>query len=260
MTEHLLVELGAVTRITLNRPDKQNAMTAAMGRAIASAVDRINAATQPRVVLIEGAGRAFCAGGDFSLIEENSRRTPEDNRRAMLEFYGSYLSVLQLRTPTVAVLHGATVGAGLCLALACDLRLAATEAKLGANFVRVGLHPGMGATLLLPRVVGPARATELLLTGKLVDGAHAERIGLVHQAVARDQLRALVSETAEALASAAPIAVAQTKATLRESLLRDLPSALAREAAAQAIDFCTTDLREAVAAFRDGRRPKFAGT
>jgi enoyl-CoA hydratase len=260
MSEPLVVtELGTLTRIRLNRPDKQNAMSAEMGEAFSRAIAQVNARTEPRVVLLEGAGRAFCSGGDFSLIADNSRKTPEENRAGMPRFYWSFLSVLRLRVPSIAVLHGATVGAGLCLALACDLRFAAREAKLGANFVKVGLHPGMGGSILLPRLVGPAKAAELLLSGKLVDGAEAERIGLVNRAVPRDELPALALETAQAIASAAPIAVTQTKATLVRPLLDALDAQLAREAECQAVDFASEDLGEAVAAFRSGREPAFTG-
>ncbi len=259
MSDPVRVQVGPVSQIILDRADRQNAMNVEMGAAIARAVERINGSPEVRVVLLRGEGRAFCSGGDFSLIEENSRRTPEQNRHAMLEFYSSFLSVLNLAAPSIAVLHGAAVGAGLCLAMACDLRLAAREAKLGANFVRVGLHPGMGCSLLLPRLVGPARAAELILTGRLVSGEHAERIGLVNVALPRDQLEASVAERVAELLSAAPIAVAQAKATLIAPLLAELRSVLEREASAQAIDFTTSDLAEAVAAFREGRPPQFQG-
>ncbi len=253
------VELGRVARIVLARADKHNAMTVEMGNLIAEAVERINASNEPRVVLIEGEGRAFCAGGDFNVIEQNAGRPPEENRVGMLRFYRRFLSVLSLRAPSIAVVHGAAVGAGLCLAMACDVRLSAGEARLGANFVRVGLHPGMGCTVLLPRLVGPAKAAELVLTGKLIRGDEAERIGLVNKAVARTDLPALVDETVEQITSAAPIAVAQAKATLAAGLMREVDDALHREAGAQAIDFTTGDLRRAIAAFRAGTTPEFSG-
>jgi enoyl-CoA hydratase len=260
MPEPIRLELSTIARIVLDRPDKQNAMNVEMGVAIQNAVERINASNEVRVVLVQGEGRAFCAGGDFSLIEANSKRSPDENRSTMLAFYRSYLSILELRMPTIAVLHGATVGAGLCLALACDVRIAAKKAKLGANFVRVGLHPGMGGSLLLPRLVGPARAAELLLSGKLVSGEEAERIGLVNQAVEVDQVESRALELAQQIASAAPLAVAQAKATLVAPLLAQLDRALEREAEQQAIDFGTADLGEAVAAFREGRAPSFRGS
>lgn len=255
----VLIEIAPIARITLNRPDKQNAMSAEMGVAFKAAIARVNASDIPRVVLIEGAGRAFCAGGDFALIEGNSKKSAEQNRREMPEFYGSFLSVIHLKMPSIAVIQGAAVGAGLCMAMACDMRLAAREAKLGANFVKVGLHPGMGGSLLLPRLVGPAKAAELLLSGKLIDGSEAERIGLVNRAVPRGDLPALVDDCANAIADAAPIAVAQTKETLVRPLLEALDAQLAREADCQAVDFASSDLAEAVAAFRGSRTPVFSG-
>ncbi len=255
----LRLKLDRIAELVLDRPGKQNAMNEAMGDAIVDAVARVNADVGVRVLLVRGEGRAFSAGGDFDVLEANAGRTPEENRLGMLAFYRRYLSVLRVRVPTIAVLHGAAVGAGLCFAMACDLRLAASEAKLGVNFVRVGLHPGMGCTVLLPRWVGAARATELMLTGRLFDGAEAERIGLVTRAVPRADLEDTVQRTAESIASAAPIAVAQTKASLAASLFAELDGALDREAACQGIDFATADLRTAVAAFREGRAPDFQG-
>ncbi|MBI3205280.1 MAG: enoyl-CoA hydratase/isomerase family protein [Myxococcales bacterium] len=259
MTAPVRVEIAPVARIVLCRPDKHNAMTAEMGQLVTDAVHALNAASEPRVVLIQGEGRAFCAGGDFSLIEESSTKAPEQNRRDMIQFYSSFLAVARLRVPSVAVIHGAAVGAGLCLAMACDVRLAATEAKLGANFVRVGLHPGMGCTVLLPRLVGAAKASELILTGKLISGDEAARIGLVNVAVPRTALDEQVESFTSAVVSAAPIAVAQAKETLVAPLLAALDAGLEREAACQALDFSTDDLKEAVAAFRQSRSPVFRG-
>ncbi len=260
MTEPpVLYRSGRIAELVLNRPDKFNAMTAEMGLALQDAVEHVREDPNVRVVALRGAGKAFSAGGDFSLIEQNAKRDPEENRRKMVEFYSVFLSLIHLPVPVVAVIHGAAVGAGLCVALAADVRLCAEEAKLGANFVRVGLHPGMGCTALLPHVVGPARAAELLLTGSLVSGSEAERIGLVSRAVARDQLEAAATETLNAICTAAPIAVRQTKATMRQALLEQLPGALGTEALNQAIDFGTQDLREAIDAFRGGRSPEFHG-
>ena len=259
MTAPVRVEVGPVSRIVLSRPDKQNAMTAEMGRLVSEAVQTLNASREPRVVLVVGEGRAFCAGGDFSLIEENSKKTPEQNRRDMIGFYSSFLSITRLAVPSVAVLQGAAVGAGLCLAMACDLRVAASEAKLGANFVRVGLHPGMGCSVLLPRLVGPAKAAELILTGKLITGEEAAQIGLVNLAVPRAALEEQVAAIVNAITSAAPVAVTQAKETLTAPLLAALDAGLEREAACQALDFATTDLKEAVRAFRESRSPVFRG-
>jgi enoyl-CoA hydratase len=255
----VLCRPGRIAEIVLNRPDKYNAMTVEMGLALRDATVEVSADPQTRVVVLRGAGKAFSAGGDFSVLEQSSKRDPEDNRRMMLEFYSVFLSLMNVPVPVVAVIHGAAVGAGLCIALTADVRLAAAEAKLGANFVRVGLHPGMGCTALLPHVVGPARAAELLLTGALVSGDEAARIGLVSRALPREGLEAAAQETLAAIAGAAPIAVRQTKATMRRALLAQLPGALAQEALNQAIDFGTEDLLEAISAFRAGRTPEFHG-
>jgi enoyl-CoA hydratase len=161
--------------------------------------------------------------------------------------------------PTIAVIAGPAIGAGLCLALACDLRLAASSVTLAASFVRLGLHPGMGATWLLPRLVGPAMAAELLLTGRAVAADEALRIGLVNQVHAPDALDGAARALAAQIAGAAPLAVAQTKATLAGALERPLEDALAREADAQAIDFATADLAEALAAVATRRPPQFRG-
>ncbi len=234
-------------------------MTTAMGDAICRAVEQVNRDPHVRVLLVEGAGKSFSAGGDFDVLDANAARTPEENRLGMLAFYKRFLSIQQVRVPTIAVLHGAAVGAGLCFAMACDMRLAAREAKLGANFVRVGLHPGMGCSLLMPHLVGAAKARELMLTGRLIAGPEAESLGLVNAAVPRDQLGELVNNVSEEIATAAPLAVQQTKASLLAPLLRDIEEALGREAACQAITFTTNDLREAVRAFRAGEKPTFEG-
>ena len=255
----VLVEHGPVATIRLNRPDKFNAMNVEMGIAIAAAVAKVNADPDVRVVVVRGEGRAFCAGGDFDMIEANTLRSPEGNRETMVAFYGMFLSILDLRAPSVAVLHGATIGAGLCVALACDMRLAASEAKMGANFVRIGLHPGMGASLMLPQLLGRARSAELLLTGKLVLGDKAQEMGLVNASVPREQLDALVDETVSDLLAAAPIAAFQTKATLTTTIRRALWAALQREAGMQAIDFATEDIKTAIAAFRAKEPPAFRG-
>lgn len=259
MTQPVQLELGRIARLTLNRPDQRNAMTVEMGDVISSMVGEINSDPSVRVLLIEGAGRSFSAGGDFDVLEANASRPPEDNRIGMLAFYKRFLSILHVRVPTVAVVHGAAVGAGLCFAMACDIRLAAEEAKLGANFVRVGLHPGMGCSLLMPRLIGAAKARELMLTGRLIAGREAEAIGLVNASVPRQELPELVSNLSEEIASAAPLAVQQTKASLLAPLLREVEEALGREAACQAITFTSSDLREAVRAFRAGEKPTFQG-
>lgn len=253
------LDLGRIATLTLARPDRRNALDATTAEHLGDALAKLDQDPSVRVVLVRGEGRTFCAGGDFDLIEAAAGRPIEENRDAMRRFYAAFLAVARLRAPSIAVIQGAAVGAGLCFAAACDLRVAAEDAKLGANFVRIGLHPGMAATALLPRLVGAARATEMLLTGRMVSGIEAAAMGLVNRAVPADRLEATALELAEAIASAAPIAIRQTRETLQRTLWPALEDAMDRESMAQGIDFATEDLKEAVRAFREGRAPVFEG-
>jgi len=250
---------GPIASIVLSRPEARNAMTEIMGLEVTRAVAELEAKPDVRAVLVRGEGKAFSAGGDLGFLDVRAAETPEHNREAMLRFYGLFLSVRSLRVPTIAVLHGAAMGAGLCFAMACDLRLAAAGATMALNFVRLGLHPGMGATWLLPRLVGPSTAAELLLTGRVLDAERARAIGLVDQVHPPDALLPAARALAGEIARAAPIAVAQTKRSLHESPGRTLEQALAAEADAQAIDYATSDLREGVLAARERREARFSG-
>jgi enoyl-CoA hydratase len=256
-----LVTGGAeIAELVLMRPAARNAMSEAMGAEIRRAVDELNADAAARVVLVRGEGEAFSAGGDLSMLAARASLPEVENRLAMRTFYSNFLSVRALRVPTLAVISGPAIGAGLCFAMACDLRIAATGVKLAASFVRLGLHPGMGATYLLPRLIGPAAANELLLTGRAIDAEEALRLGLVSQVHPRDALDVAARALATQIAAAAPLAVVATKATLAAAIDRELDSALDREAAAQAVDFGTDDLREALLAAAERRPPRFHGT
>jgi enoyl-CoA hydratase/carnithine racemase len=256
---------GDVAVLTLNDPERRNAMTEAMGHALAAAVGELTRDGRLRAMILAGAGRAFSAGGDLDMIEAKARAGASDpggparsaNQRFMREFYALFLSVRDLPCPSVAAIHGAAIGAGLCVALACDLRVAARDAKLGLNFARLGIHPGMGATWTLPRLVGSARAAELLFTGRTLDGAEAERIGLVNRAVAGSDVRGAALELAREIAAAAPRAVRGAKRSLAGSGAASLAAQLEVEAAAQALDYESRDLREGLAAARERRSPRF---
>ena len=173
---------GAIGILSLNRPAKLNAMTDAMGDALQALVPELNADPELRCLLVTGEGRAFSAGGDLDFLETNSRRDPAENEPTMKAFYTKFLAIREVEVPTIALLHGRATGAGLCFALGCDMRLAADDALLSVNFVRVGLTPGMGGTWSLERLVGPARAAELLFTGRTVTAAEALTMGLVNGA------------------------------------------------------------------------------
>lgn len=250
---------GHVMHLILDRPEARNAMSASMGAEIAAAVGRINADHEVRVVIVRGEGKAFAAGGDFGFIEERVADESEHNRRVMLDYYQRFLSIRRLHVPSIAVMHGAAIGAGLCFALACDVRYAAPDAKLGVNFVRLGLHPGMGATYFLPRLVGPARAAELLLSGRRIDAERAQRMGLVNEVFPAEELLGAAETLAAEITACAPLAVARTKASLAFALEHDLDECLAAEASAQALDYATDDMKEGIAAARERRAPAFRG-
>ena len=177
----------------------------------------------------------------------------------MRGFYGMFLSIRRLPCPTIAALHGHAIGAGLCVALACDVRLVAREAKLGLNFVRLGLHPGMGSTWTLPRLVGPSLAAELLYTGRLIDGDEAVRIGLASRALPAAEVSGAARALAVEIAASAPLAVRGARRSLAESESSDLDAQLAFEAAEQALCYASDDMREGLAAARASRAPSFRG-
>jgi enoyl-CoA hydratase/carnithine racemase len=254
-----LTRQGPIATLTLARPAVRNAMSSQMGDEIAAACGQLAESDAVRVVLVRGEGKGFAAGGDFEFIEERTRTPAEQNRRVMLSYYARFLKIHALPMPTIAVLHGAAVGAGLCFAMACDIRLATPKAKLGLNFARLGLHPGMAATYFLPRLVGPAKAAELLYTGKIIEAEEALPIGLVNALYPPGELSEQAEAMAAEIAANAPVAVARTKATLRRSLRMSLEAAQQSEAIAQTLDFSGEDLKEGLSAVREKRPPSFKG-
>jgi enoyl-CoA hydratase len=263
----LLARDGDVATLTFNDPERRNAMTEPMGEAFASRIRELSSDPGLRAVVITGAGKAFSAGGDLEWIQAKNDAGRADpggptrrvNREAMRTFYGLFLSVRSLPCPTVAAINGAAVGAGFCVALACDLRVAAREAKMGVNFARLGIHPGMGATWTLPRIVGPAHAADLLLTGRLLDGEEAAAMGLVNRCVDRDAVLSEAHALALQIASSAPAAVRGTRAALDRALDATLEDQLSFEADRQAECYETSDLNEGLAAAREKRTPGFEG-
>jgi len=253
------VELdGEIASIVLARAKARNAMTPDMGRQVSQAVAFV-ARSPARAVVISGEGAVFCAGGDFQFLEERLKATSTENHAAMRRFYDDFLTVRTLAVPTIAAVHGAAIGAGLCFAMACDLRIAAEGTKLAVNFVKLGLHPGMGATWLLPRLVGPARAAELLMTGRQIEAREAWGIGLVNEVVPAEELLARAKSLAREIAAAGPIAVSQVKQSLMAQHPGELEAALEMEATAQSVSYGTKDLAEGVAAAKERRTPKFTG-
>ncbi len=248
-----------VAVLTLANPDQRNAMSDRMTRSWVAAVDELAADRSLRVVVVTGEGSAFCSGGDTSWIVSEPDATVDHLRSRMIAFYRAWLSIRKLEVPTIAALNGPAIGAGLCLALACDLRYAARSAKLGAPFVKLGMHPGMAATYLLPNVVGEAAARDLLITGRVVDAEESLRLGLVSRVLEDDGFQESVLDTARAVAATAPIATRYTTLALRDGGHADFDSALQWEALAQPITLATADLHEGIAAAREKRPPRFVG-
>jgi enoyl-CoA hydratase/carnithine racemase len=251
-------EQGIAT-ITLNRPERLNALTFEIYRDLTDTFAALREERDVRVVVITGAGRAFCSGGDVhDIIGELFSRDME----GLLEFTRMTCELIQniraLPKPVIASLNGTTAGAGACIALASDLRIASEHARIAFLFVKVGLAgTDMLASYLLPRVVGLSKATEILYTGDFVTAAEAERIGLYNRVVPHDELHTETRKFAEQLARGPAFALGKTKEMLNRELHMDLAAALESEAQAQAICMQHPDYREAYEAFVGRREAKF---
>ena len=259
---HLLVDTApdGVRTLTLDRPDKLNAVNGALAEALSSAVAHAAVEDAVRVVVITGAGRAFCAGLDLS----EPPALPTATRAERLDPYawvGTWVrTLLGCEKPVIAAVNGPAAGAGLGLALACDVRLVAASARLTAGYVRRGLSPDAGVSWLLPRHVGLSRASDILLSGRDVDAVEAERIGLAAEVVPDAELAARTREYASRLAAGPPIAQALTKRLLARSLDAPLETALRDELVYIKQCFTTGDVAEAITAFREKREPVFRGS
>ena len=258
---HLRLERPSegVVLLTLDNPAMRNAMSDEMTASWVEAIDRLAADTTVRAVVVTGEGSAFCSGGNTSWIASEPDASVDHLRSRMMPFYRAWLSIRRLEVPTIAAVNGPAIGAGLCLALACDIRYAAAGARLGMPFNKLGMHAGMAGTWLLPQVVGPAHARDLLLTGRVVDADEALRLGMVSRVVEPDGFLDDVLDTAAGIASTAPIAARLTKIALADGGHADFESALQWEALAQPVTLATADLQEGIAAARDKRPAQFHG-
>lgn len=249
----------AVATLTLNRPELLNALTFEVYQELKDAFVALDAEPGVRAVVLTGAGRGFCSGGD---VESIIGRLFERDYPGLLEFTrltcDLILAIRRCRRPVVAGLNGVVAGAGAVIASACDFRIAAESAKIAFLFTKVGLAGAdMGATWLLPRLVGFGRATEMLMTGDFIDAKEAERIGLYHRVVAQDRVVAEARAWAEKLARGPSFALGMTKDLLNREATLDLASALETEAQAQAACMLLPNFKEAHAAFREKRAARF---
>lgn len=258
-TSFLYEVADGVATITLNRPERLNALTFGVYRELTDLFAALQDEREVRAVVVTGAGRAFCSGGDVRDIIADLQTL---DIAGHLEFTRLTCALIgnmrRLRKPVVAALNGTVAGAGACVALAADLRLAAEEARIAFLFVRVGLSGAdMGACYLLPRYVGLAKATELLYTGDFISAREAERIGLYNRVVAAEALAEEVRALALRLARGPSFALAMTKEMLNREMDTSLDTALEWEAQAQALCLQHPDFREAYAAITEKREPDF---
>jgi len=253
------VDSKGIATITLNRPERLNALTFDVYRELTDFFADLRTETNIRVTVITGAGRAFCSGGDVhDIIGELFNRDMEGLLKFTRMTCELVHNIRAAPQPIIASLNGTTAGAGACIALASDIRIASEEAKIAFLFVKVGLSGAdMGAAYLLPRVIGLAKATELLYMGEFISAVEAERVGLYNRVVSIDQLASTTREFAERLAEGPAFALAKTKEMLNRELFSSLDTALEAEALAQAICMQHPDYREAYEAFVEKRKPKF---
>lgn len=247
-----------VGTILLNRPHRKNAFTLDMLDRWAEALRSARTDPDVRVVLVTGAGGAFCSGVD---LDDFAEITTTLGRQQVLQerVHRVAAAALDLDKPLLAAVDGVAVGAGMDMALACDLRLASTRARFSEGYVRVGLIPGDGGAHLLPRIVGQARALELLWTGRFVEAGEALELGLVLSVHTPDTFPAAVGDLCRQLAAGPPVAIRAIKRLVRNGERVDFMTSLSMVAAEQAVVQSTEDSAEAVAAFREKRTPVFRG-
>jgi len=248
-----------VATIRLNRPERKNAFTLAMVEAWAAALRECERDPEVRVVVVTGAGDAFCSGVDLDAFKDEVRTPLAEKRLLTDQVHQVAYAVDALSKPLIAAVNGVAVGAGMDMSLMCDIRLAAESARFSEGYIRVGLVPGDGGCYYLPRIVGTATALRLLWTGEFVDAGEARRIGLVSEVFPDADFADSTCAFAAQLARQPPVAVQLIKRAVRAADRQDLRSALDLISSHQAVVTSTADSREAFAAFREKRPATFAG-
>ena len=253
---------GHAATVTLNRPDAYNAISDLMRDELRDVIDRLHKDTNIRIVIFTGAGKAFCAGGDIKLMKQRI----EDGvlYRERLNTYrrdvaGMVKEIKSIRQLTIAKINGAAYGAGCSIAMLCDIRIAAAEAKFGLPFGRRGLVPDWGALYFLPRLVGVSQAIALSSTGRSFDSAKALSIGFVNEVAPAEELDAFVKAYCEDILQSSPMSLIDGKAAIYAAMENELDTSLEREAQVQSACFCSDDHREGVDCFLEKRPPVFTG-
>lgn len=245
--------------ILLNRPHRKNAFTPEMIAQWAGILRQARTDPDVRVIVLTGAGDAFCSGVDLS-SQAGERPTPLQRKQHLMdEIHQVPLALEDLDKPVIAAINGVAVGAGMGMALMCDMRIIARSARLSEGYIRVGLVPGDGDCYYLPRLVGPAKALELLLTGDFIDAEEAARLGIANHVVDDDELEATVHALARKLAAAPPVAVRTIKRAVYQSARSDLRTSLDLISSHMAVVTSTADSAEALAAFQHKRPGEYTG-
>ncbi|MGD8229312.1 MAG: enoyl-CoA hydratase-related protein [Desulfobacteraceae bacterium] len=256
--EIILEKDQAIATIVFNRPEVHNALNAAMVDGLDKALDEIEADKNIRCLILTGAGeKSFLSGSD---IKELSQRTPLSGIETSLKRQGLLNRIQNLPIPSMAAVNGYAFGVGCEIALACTLRVASEKAKMGQLEINLGIIPGAGGTQRLPRLVGRARAAELILMGKIIDAEEAYRIGLVNRVVPAERLMDVCREWAETLCEKSPIAMKYALRAINEGLEVDLATGLKIEALCLGACFASQDSKEGLNAFLEKRKPKYEGS
>ncbi len=253
-----------ILTVTFNRPDSSNAFSVEMIEDLVSLIKKVDCDPLVRVVLFTGEGKHFCAGGDIKAMQSKTGMFAGDANELRERYQSGIqqipLAMEALKTPTIAVVNGAAIGAGCDFTAMCDLRIGSPKARFGEAFCQLALVPGDGGTYFLPRVVGYSKAMEMFLTGRLYSAEEAKEMGLLNKLVPEDKLNSSALELAQSIACKAPIAIQMTKKALKQNYLHGLQAALDLLAAYQGITQRTEDHFEGLKAFCEKRSPDFKGT
>lgn len=255
-----------IATLTLNRPERRNALNDVMQDEIGDAIEEVDSDDSVRVLVITGAGRAFCAGGDLDQLKGGSApgvwvsENVDDIRRSFKRTQRFMLGLQRMEKPVIAMINGASVGAGFDLACGCDIRIGSPRARFMVAYVKIGLFPGFGGTWLYPRMLGSlGKAAEMLFTGDFMEADEAHRLGFLNKLVPEEELESTTLEMARKIANGPPIAIRLSKLMLYRGLEFDLETAMKMAAAAETITLTSQDHAEGTAAFRESRNPKYEG-
>lgn len=260
MSELLFDVSDGIATITLNRPEKRNAFDTAMLLAWTAALEESQARDDVRVLVVTGAGQAFCSGGDVGNMKNRSEDTALERKNSLTDrVHRIPLTMLAMDKPVLVAVNGVATGAGMDMALMGDIRIAATSARFAESYVKMGIVPGDGGAWFLPRIVGMSRALELLWTGRFVDAQEALRLGIVSEVVPDEDLMTKTLELAHRIAAGPPVAIRMIKRATRQAQTMDLATHLDQISSHMAVVYATADHKEAVAAFLEKRQPVFRG-